>query len=208
MKVTDIKQQQRRKDRYSIYIDGKYSFALSESGLLSSRISIGQELESHELEELKKFSAEDKAVYRVLDLISRRPRSRGEIRDYLRLKKYSEEEIEKTLNTLSDKGYIDDEDFAKRWVDSRRLLKPISNRKLRLELIQKRVDSEIIQRVLEEDDTDEIETIRKLIAKKQKQTRYQDNQKLMQFLIRQGFNYSDIKTAMEREPGESEPADG
>lgn len=207
MKVTDIKQQQRRKDRYSIYVDGKYSFALSESGLLSSNISVGQELKNQELEELKKFSAEDKAVYRVLDLIARRPRSGGEIRDYLRLKKYSEEEIEKTLNTLSDKGYIDDEDFARRWVDSRRLLKPISNRKLRLELMQKKVDSEIIQRILEENETDEVETIKKLIAKKQRQTRYQDKQKLMQFLIRQGFNYPDIKTAIDSEPGEFDSAD-
>ena len=130
MKVTDIKQQVKRKDRYSIYVDEKYSFALSESGLLSAGLSIGLDLSGQELEELKKLSVEDKAIYRVLDLIARRPRSQGEITDYLKRKKYSEEEIEKTLNTLSVKGYINDEDFAKRWVESRRLLKPISKRKL------------------------------------------------------------------------------
>lgn len=197
MKITDIKQQVRRKDRYSIYIDEKYSFALSESGLLNSGLSIGQDLSDEEIEQLKNFSAEDKGVYRVLDLVARRPRSRGEITDYLKRKKYSGEEIEKILNTLSERGYIDDEDFAKRWVESRRLLKPISKRKLRLELMQKKVSEEVISSVLEDTEVDEKQVIRELIEKKRKQTRYQDGQKLMQFLIRQGFNYHDVKSVFE-----------
>lgn len=197
MKISDIRQQQRRKDRYSVYVDGKYSFALSESGLLSARLSIDQELSKEDLERLKKISAEDKAVYRVLDLIARRPRSEGEIQDYLKRKKYEEEEIATTLNTLSEKGYIDDEDFARRWVENRRLLKPTSSRKLRLELMQKKVPHEIIQKVLEADETDEKEIIKELIEKKHRQTRYQDKQKLMQFLMRQGFNYPDVKSVFE-----------
>lgn len=196
MKITDIKQQVKRKDRYSIYVDGKYSFALSESGLLNAKIKINQELSAKELASLKDTAVEDKGVYRVLDLISRRPRSEGEVRDYLRRKKYSEEEVTKILNVLSMKGYIDDVDFAKRWVDNRRLLKPISQRKLRLELKQKRISEEIIEKVLLADNTDEKATIKELIAKKSRQTRYQDKQKLIQFLARQGFNYGDIKDAL------------
>lgn len=196
MKITDIKQQVKRKDRYSIYVDEKYSFALSESGLLNAGLSIGQDLSSQELADLKKLSIEDKAIYRILDLIARRPRSQGEIRDYLRRKKYSDEEIRKILNVLSEKEYIDDEDFARRWVDSRRLLKPISNRKLRLELMQKKVSEEIIQGVLSENEVDEKEIIKELIAKKSRQTRYKDKQKLMQYLIRQGFDYADVKDAL------------
>ncbi len=197
MKITDIKQQVKRKDRYSIFIDGKYSFALSESGLLNSGLAIGQEFSKQELERLEKVSVEDKAVYRALDLIARRPRSEGELRDYLKRKKYTDEEIVKILNTLSIKGYINDKDFARRWVESRRLLKPISIRRLRLELRQKRVADEIVNEALESDETNEPEVLKELIEKKQKQTRYRDKQKLTQFLLRQGFNYSDIKLALE-----------
>lgn len=195
MKISAIKQQAKRKDRYSIFIDGKYSFALSESGLLAAGIKLNQELDEVELSRLKQDSVEDKGIYRVLDLISRRPRSEGEIRDYLKRKKYSDNEITKILNTLSIKGYINDEDFARRWVENRRLLKPISSRKLRQELMQKKVSSEIIQTVLSENEADEVKMIKSLIAKKGSSSRYQDKQKLTQFLIRQGFNYSDIKTA-------------
>lgn len=196
MKITDIKQQVKRKDRYSIFIDGKYSFALSESGLLSAGLSVGKELSNAELDDLKTVSVEDKAVYRVLDLIARRPRSEGEIRDYLRRKKYKAEEIEKTVNTLSIKGYINDEDFALRWMENRRLLKPISRRRLGLELRQKKISNQIVSKTLETDETDEKEVISELITKKRRQTRYQDDQKLIQFLIRQGFNYQDIKSVM------------
>lgn len=196
MKITDIKQQVKRKDRYSIFVDGKYSFALSENGLLGAGIKLSQELSKQELDRLKDTAAEDKGVYRALDLISRRPRSEGEIRDYLKRKKYAPEEIEKILNALSKKGYIDDEDFARRWVESRRLLKSTSCRKLQLELRQKKVNAETIDKILSEDDTDEVETIKELVAKKRSFMRYQDDQKLMQFLARQGFNYADIKQAL------------
>lgn len=196
MRITDIKQQVKRKDRYSIFIDGKYGFALSESDLLQNGLKIDQDLSEAELQELKEISSEDKAVYRVLDLLARRPRSAGEISEYLKRKKYTAGEVEKILNTLSKKGYIDDAAFARSWVENRRLLKPTSRRKLILELKQKRVSEEIIRRVLDEEPDDEKEIIRKIIAKKQHQTRYQDRQKLMQYLARQGFNYSDIKSVL------------
>ncbi|HEX5797173.1 MAG TPA: RecX family transcriptional regulator [Candidatus Saccharimonadales bacterium] len=197
VKITDIKQQVKRKDRYSIFIDGKYGFALSESGLLAGGLKVGQELSKPELDKLKETSVEDKAVYRVLELIARRPRSEGEIRDYLRRKKYEDQKIEKILSTLSSKGHINDEDFAFRWVENRRLLKPISKRKLRLELKQKKISEDIIQKILQDDETDEKEIIKELIEKKRRQSRYQDNQKLIAYLARQGFSYSDIKEAMD-----------
>ncbi|HEX5456169.1 MAG TPA: RecX family transcriptional regulator, partial [Candidatus Saccharimonadales bacterium] len=164
MKITDIKQQVKRKDRYSIFIDGKYSFALSESGLLESGLKIGRELSDAELAELKEVSSEDKAIYRVLDLIARRARSEGEIRDYLRRKKYGDEAVKKILNTLSNKGYINDEAFARSWVENRRLLKPTSRRKLVLELRQKRISDEIISAVMDSEPADEREVLKELIA--------------------------------------------
>ena len=92
---------------------------------------------------------------------------------------------------------MDDQKFAESWVNSRRLLKNTSKRKLRAELLAKRVDESIINQVLEADETDDVEQIKKIIAIKSKQSRYQDQQKLMAYLQRQGFGYSDIKQALE-----------
>lgn len=196
MKITDIKQQVKLKDRYSIFIDGKYSFSLSEGELLAQSLKVGKELTQAELSAVKKDAAIDKAVYRVLNLISIRARSSWEVEDYLKRKNYKPEEISKITRNLEEKGYINDLDFAKRWIENRRLLKPISKRKLRLELKQKRVDDDTIQSVLEDDQTDEQQVLKELIEKKRGQTRYQDDQKLTSYLARQGFNYGDIKDAL------------
>lgn len=197
MKITDIKQQVKRKDRYSIFIDGKYSFALSESKLLELGLVVGQEFDKTQLELTKDEAELDKGVYRVMDLISRRPRSKWEITDYLKRKAYKSAEIEKILNILDGKGYIDDKDFARRWVESRRLLKSTSKRKLSLELRQKRVSDETISEVIANDETNDLDVLKELIIKKRQQTRYKDREKLMAYLMRQGFNYGDVKDAID-----------
>lgn len=198
MKITDIKQQVKRKQRYSIFVDSKYSFSLSENELMSSGIRIGREYDKAEFEQLKKTAVLDKAYARVLDLLARRVRSEWEIRDYLKRKEYEPEIIEQTVMHLQERGYINDEIFAKSWIDSRHLLKNISKRKLQMELKQKRVSEEIITSVLEDDETDERDVLAEFITKKRQQTKYQDDLKLMQYLSRQGFSYDDIKSVMQR----------
>ncbi|MDB5163498.1 MAG: regulatory protein RecX [Candidatus Saccharibacteria bacterium] len=199
MKITAIKQQVRRTDRYSIFVDDKYSFALSELGLINSRLAVGQEYSETELANLLGDAEFDKAYGRVLDLIARRKRSEWEIRDYLKRKDYQPPLIEQVLNRLRQAGFVNDADFARAWVNNRRLLKATSKRRLQQELRQKRLSDEVIAQALEEDQTDERDVLKELVAKKRQQTRYQDDLKLMQYLSRQGYNYADIKSAMHSE---------
>lgn len=201
MKITAIKQQEKLKDRYSIFVDDKYSFSLSESELLAQGLKLNQELSASELDEMKQQAKIDKGVYRVMGLIARRPRSEWEVSDYLKRKGYDEDEVSSITSKIKDKGYIDDEKFALAWTANRRLLKPISNRKLVLELKQKRVAGEIIDKILSENPADEVETLKNLIEKKRKTSRYQDEQKLIAYLARQGFNYGDIKEALNDQEG-------
>lgn len=197
MKITDIKRQVKRNDRYSIYGDGKYIFSLSENELLNLALKIGQEFNKDELEELRQKAVLDKAFDRALNLISRRRRSSWEMQQYLKQKDYDNQTIETILNMLSIKGYLDDAAFAEAWVNNRRLLKNTSKRRLQQELRAKRVPDEIITQALENDEADELEVLKELIAKKRTQTRYQDKEKLMGYLVRQGYNYSDIKEALQ-----------
>ena len=199
MKITEIRSQVKRTDRYSIYVDGKYSFPLGEAELLNTGIIIGQEFSENGLEELKNRAVVDKGYDRALNLIMRRPRSEWELRDYLKRKEYQAEFIELILNKLTKRGFVNDADFARRWVESRRLLKSSSKLRLKQELRQKRIPDEIIQITLENDETDEKTVLRSLIQRKRTQTKYQDDLKLMQYLVRQGYNYGDIKSVLNEE---------
>jgi len=146
MKITAIKQQVKRQDRYSIYVDGKYLFSFSQSELLNSGLKVGQELSQRELAELQGAASIDKAYDRALNLISHRPRSEGEIRDYLRRKDLTDHVINIVVNRLTERAYLNDADFATRWVATRRLLKSTSKRRLAQELRQKKVADEVISK--------------------------------------------------------------
>ena len=198
MTITDIKQQVKREGRYSIFIDGKFGFGLSESGLLSSGLYVGQELSKEEIEKLKDTALYDKFYNNVLNLILRRRRSEWEIREYLKRKNSPAPLVEELLNKLSNNNYVNDSDFARAWIENRRLLRPTSRRKLVLELKQKRVSEEVINEALGADTTDEKQVLKELITKKRKIARYKDDTKLMRYLISQGFNYHDIKYEMDK----------
>ncbi len=194
--ISSIKQQVKRTDRYSIFVDGIYVFSLSESELIARGLHGGQELSAEEVKKYKKISAQDKVYGLVLQLVARRPRSEKELRDYLRRKGQDEETIQSILNKLIDIGLLNDEAFARSWVESRRLLKPVSRRRLTQELRQKGIRSDIIETVMGDDQTTDSQTLLDLIERKRKQTKYHDDTKLMQYLSRQGYGYNDIKSAL------------
>ena len=196
MKITDIKQQVKSPERYSIFMDGKFSFGLSESALMASTLKVGKEITPGELAELKDTARSDKAYGQALGLIARRKRSEWEIRDYLKRKEYEPELIESLVERLYKSRWLDDAAFAQMWVENRRLLKSTSARRIAQELKAKRVSDDVIAHALAQDETDENDVLRDLVERKQKQTRYQDPQKLMAYLIRQGYNYADVKQAL------------
>ena len=196
MTITAIKKQVKNPDRYSVFIDTRYSFSLSSEALLSSGLIVGQELTAEELKQQKEQSADDKMYNACLNLIARRMRSKGEIELYLKRKKVPPTLLSNILNKLSEKGLIDDKKFANSFINDRNLLKPTSRRKLILELRSKNVPGDIINEVTEDDNQQEKTNLIRIVENKRRQSKYKDDQKLMQYLSRQGFNYSDIKEVL------------
>jgi regulatory protein len=198
MKVTALKPAIRTAGRWNIFVDGAYSFSLDESQVITHRLKVGLEIDEQKLSQLKDDSSFGKAYARALDLILRRMRSYKEIEEYARRKEWSDSIRQRVIARLEQRGYLDDQKFAESWVRNREAIKPSSRRKLTLELRQKGIDSGIIQAVLaEEGDHDELATIRRIVAKKQ--ARYQDEQKFMAYLARQGFSFDLIKQVLSGE---------
>lgn len=102
------------------------------------------------------------------------------------LPEISDENVKKVLERLEERGYIDDEKFAKFYLENRNLKKGISEKRLKLELKNKGISEEIIENVFADNPRNEEEEIKKIIAKKQ--NKY-DEKKLINYLVRQGFDY-------------------
>lgn len=197
MKITKITQQLKQRDRYSIYIDDKYSFSLSESALLESQLVSGQELSQEEVVAFKQKSSEDKLYNRTLRWVAMRPRSVWETKEYLRRHDSPAPKSEQITNKLIELGMLDDQKYAAAFVHDTTLLRPTSVRKMIAKLRQKHIAEEVIQLTLQANPTDELASLREIVAKKRQLTKYKDDDlKLMQFLARQGFGYSDIKQVL------------
>lgn len=197
MKLTKIVQQQKQRDRYSVFVDDKYSFSLSENALLSSGLAGGQELTPEQVTEYKQLSADDKLFNRALRYVAMRPRSVWEMQQYLKRKDCPAPLTEQITNKLLELDLLNDRKFALAFVHDRALLRPTSRRKMIAELRKKHIPEEVINVTLAEEGLDEAAALRHAIVKARRQSKYQNDElKLMQYLARQGFNYDDIKSAL------------
>lgn len=210
MKITAITPQQKDKNRINVMVDGKYRFSLDIFQYADLGIRVGQDYSDEQLTELETESQFGKVYARALEYCLMRPHSAKEVRDYLYRKtrdtRTKTGEVRqgvataittRVFNRLVEKGYVNDENFTRYWVENRNLTKGVSQRKLSAELRAKGVDASIIDVNLRELGRDDSDEIQKIIAKKAK--RYPDPQKLMQYLARQGFSYDDIKQALSSE---------
>jgi regulatory protein len=197
MKITAIKAQVKNPERLSIYVDEKYAFSLNYTQLLDEKLHAGLEIDEARLAELKHTSDFGKAYERALIYVMIRPRSIREMHDYARRKKWAPEDTQIIIDKLIARRYLDDRNFARAWIENRAIGNKTSERKLKLELKQKGVADDIISETLGRSQFDEQAALKQLIQKKRKLARYAaDEQKLMQYLARQGFGFDDIKNAL------------
>lgn len=196
--ITDIKPQVKKPGYYNVFVDGKFALALSELDLASNQLSVGQHLTSAELSALHKAYTSSKCYNFALRYLSVRPRSSQEVIDYLTRKGFSEPDIAKSVSRLEKSNYLNDAEFAKLWVENRMRLNPKSVSILRAELIKKGIDRDIIQAVVSGLTTsDQLQGLISVIESKARQPRYQDKNKIIEYLARKGYSYGLIKEALD-----------
>ncbi|MCF8111326.1 MAG: RecX family transcriptional regulator [Desulfobacteraceae bacterium] len=88
------------------------------------------------------------AFSRALHFLKYRPRSRKEVKNYLEKKGFHESDIAETLKKLEKYRYIDDEQFARLWIENRSRNRPRGEFALRHELKQKGIKDETIEKSL------------------------------------------------------------
>jgi regulatory protein len=197
--ITAVKQQQKRSDRYSIFIDGHYALSLSEEQLQEERLLQGAELDQDEVLRLMRQSEYGKILDRCYNYISFRPRSSLEIVQYLQRRKCDDDLIQAVVDRLTEQDILNDERFAQQWAQERSEFNLHSRQRLQLELRQKGIEATVIERALGGLAPEgEIGSITQLVEQRHLRRRYPDERKLIQFLQGKGFRYSDIKAALEQ----------
>ena len=195
--ITKIERQQRSDSRVSVYVNGTYAFSLTYDQVLQTKIKKDLEITSLQLEEFKKISDRGKIRARALEWALNRPRSESELKGYLIRKKADKEGIAEILEEFKIKKYINEEQFAS-WLADTRGRKNKSSRAIRAELQSKGISSETIQSIaIKQAEHSDTEAIVKLVNKLRKRTKYQDDKKLIPYLLSKGFYYEDIKHTLQ-----------
>ncbi len=111
------------------------------------------------------------------------------------------EMIQEVVSRLESQNYINDQDFARYFIENRYQNKGISTKRLIQELKIKGIDSDIIEQAIFDQGTgnllrDEEVEIEKMIKKQLRKT--SDRQKIIAYLARQGFSYDLIKSKLDQ----------
>jgi regulatory protein len=185
--ITDIKPQRNGK-RVNVYLDNQFGFGLDLENYVKLGLKTGQEFSQEKIEEIIKKAEFQKTFDKLLRFASLRPRSEKEVRDYLKRKEVHESLFEELFNRLKRLELVNDEAFAKWWIDQRLQFKSKSKRELEYELRNKGIGKEIIDIVLAESGVDDAKAVRKLLEKRA----FKDRKQKIAYLARKGFSWEVI----------------
>lgn len=192
------------KKRCKVYIDQEYAFTIYKDELTEYKLRVNYPIEDKIYQIIKTEILPKRAKKRCLNLLQKRPYTEHKLRDKLEEGHYTEDIIEDAINYVKSFHYIDDYEYACRYIfyhkDSE------SRKKMEEKLMMKGVRRETLQKAFwdsynSEDEIMEIELeqAKKLLVKKKynpENADWKEKQKVYTFLMRKGISSYVIKKAM------------
>ena len=155
MRITALEPQMNNPDRINLFVDGRFLMGVNAVVVLQMGLGLEQELSPEQLEQLQSEEVEQRAVDRALNFLSYRPRSREEVRRYLRRKETPPEIIETALARLDRLDFVNDRTFAGFWIDSREHFSPCGARALKNELRMNGVERDVVDELVNDEQDEE-----------------------------------------------------
>ena len=202
MRITSLQAQTNNPNRVNVFVDGQFLLGVNALIVLQMGLAVDQELSPAQLEQLRSEEDLQRAVDRAFNYLSFRPRSREEVRRYLRRKETPPELIDAVLARLDSLDLVNDRSFASFWLETREQFSPRGAQALRNELRMKGVERDVVDALVDEEKDEE----RALLAGRKKAlslVRLPDmdyatfRTRLGSFLQRRGFGYEVAKRTVQ-----------
>jgi regulatory protein len=201
LRVTRVAFQAHDQSRVNVFVEDRFAFAISAVQAVERGLKPGRVLTPADLEELKHLEELERARNGAVGLLSRRPRSRAELRQRLAHKGFSGEVVDRVMDEFAARGYVDDAAFARFWVENRQLNAPRGQQALAAELRAKGVAAETIQAAVAPVAGDESETALALARRRARTLNEPDplrfRARLGAFLQRKGYRYEVVRAAVD-----------
>ena len=201
--ITALRMQPGRRRRVGVYVDGRMRIGVSPQ--VASGLAVGQAVDESLLADLEGREAVEAALQKAGRLLARRPRSEAELRRALQKAGGSDESTEAALGRLREVGQIDDERFARAWLEDRSEFRPRSALALRAELQRKGLSREVVERVLAGFSEEEAatEAARRAARRWRNAGETERRQHVYAYLQRRGFGHAIITAAVRRVAAET-----
>lgn len=206
-KITALKVQKRNPNRINIYLDDIFAFGLAR--IVAAWLQVGQILSEERIIQLQQQDSEEAAYQKAMRLLSDRMRSQSEIEEKLARQGFSQQEISGVIQRLVKSGLLGDEQFASDWVENRATFRPRSRRILTMELRQKGVSEEVVQRTLAgiaDESTLAYQAARRYARRLDPADWQNFRKRLTAYLGRRGFSYETVAPIVKRVWDELQPA--
>ena len=201
-KITAINLQTKIKDRCNLFLDGEYYTSVTLETVMKNRLKVGLEIDVGRLSEIITENERAEALNKAVGYISKYLKTKREIKDYLLRKGYSEEIAWYCIDKLKEYGYVNDEDYSKRFIESN--AKNQGKRLLEYKLMMKGVRKEDIGAAYESADIDAKENAKNIAEKhlRNKEINKENLAKTYRYLIGKGFSYEEASYAIDQMKGE------
>ncbi|WP_097004835.1 regulatory protein RecX [Lacrimispora amygdalina] len=195
MTVTEIVPVDKRRSK--VILDDDFTLVLYRGELRRYSMEEGSEITREVYEEIIREILCKRARERVLYLLKSSDKTEQELRRKLKEGYYPQEAIEYAIDFLKKHRFINDEDYARRYVEFNSRRK--SERQIKFELQRKGLDKETVSDILKEQPVDEAAIVRDYIRKKRlfpEQMDAREKSKVMASLGRKGFSYEAVSRVL------------
>lgn len=196
-KITAVTAQEKRKDRCNVFVDGEFFAGVSLETVIKFRLKVGDETDSERLKEMLEESEKTEAVEKALSYVSNAIKTKRQVKDYLIKKGFSETSVRHAVDKLKEYGYINDEEYARRFIESTG--KTQGKRLMAYKLMLKGVKKDDVEAAYETAGGAAKDNAAALAEKrlKNKEITKENILKTYRYLISRGFSYEEAASAVE-----------
>lgn len=189
---------QGKANKIHIYVDDEYRATVDSDFWYSERYKNLKEIDEDGLTELLGAVGFRRAYNKGLDFLSRRPYGKKELIRKICEKGHEKASAEKACERLEELGLLNDEEYARILAEELFERKGYGKKRINQELVYRGIDREIAQNAVDALDNDAVKRIILVVRKKylNKLDDEKGKRRAIDGLLRLGYSYSDIKTAL------------
>ena len=192
-----ITAQKGKANKIHISIDGEYKLTVDADFWFSSGYISGDEIDEEQYQTLADKITKRRCFNRALNILSRRDHCEKELYNKLR-RADGDAAAQDAVERIKALGYINDERYALTLAEELANRKGYGIRAIQSELLRRGIDREIVEITINSITLDESDNIRLLLEGKfsRKLATEKGRKQVFAALLRLGYSYSDIRSAM------------